>query len=422
MKSSRTKPARDQESASTVSIEVPLPLLQEFGAIEAHFFGLCIDAGQRVLRAMMEADRTRQCGPKWIADASRTARRAGSTGSPITLGGRRIVVPRLRMRAVGGAELALPSYTWAADRDPLDRRTLEAIAVGVASRRYGRSLDPLPAGVAERATSKSAVSRRFVARSTALLAEWLARPLGALELVAILIDGIFFDQRCVLIALGVDTSGQKHVLGLHEGSTENATVAKALLGDLIERGLDPERPRLFVIDGGKGVRRALRELWADRAVVQRCQVHKRRNVRAHLPERLQRRVAATMQQAYDTPDAARAQAQLERLARDLDREHPGAAASLREGLAETLTLQRLGLRGALYRTLRSTNVIENLNGSIVAYARNVKRWRDGQMVLRWVGAALHEATAHFRRIRGYRDLPTLTAALAILDKESAKAA
>lgn len=421
-RSSRTKPTPDQETTATVSIEVPLPLLKEFGTIEAQFFGLCIDAGQRVLRAMMEADRTRQCGPKWVADATRTARRAGSTGSPITLGGRRIVVPRLRMRAMGGAELALPSYTWAADRDPLERRTLEAIAVGVATRRYGRSLDPLPAEVPERATSKSAVSRRFVTRSAALLAEWLARPLGPLELVAVLIDGIFFDQRCVLIALGIDASGQKHVLGLHEGSTENTTVAKALLGDLIERGLDPERPLLFVIDGGKGVRRALRELWGHRAVVQRCQVHKRRNVRAHLPERLQRRVAAAMQQAYDTPDAARAQAQLERLARTLEREHPGAAASLREGLEETLTLQRLGLRGALYRTLRSTNVIENLNGSIVAYARNVKRWRDGQMVLRWVGAALHEATAHFRRVRGYRDLSTLTAALVVLDKETAKAA
>jgi hypothetical protein len=169
-------------------------------------------------------------------------------------------------RSRAGTELALPSFTWAAARDPLERRTLEAMAIGVSTRRYARSLDPLPADVEERATSKSAVSRRCVARSAALLAEWLVRPLGALDLVAILIDGIYFDQRCVLIALGLDTNGHKHILGLHEGSTENTTVAKALLGDLIERGLDPERPRLFVIDGAKGLRRAIRDLWGARAL------------------------------------------------------------------------------------------------------------------------------------------------------------
>jgi len=177
-----------------------------------------------------------------------------------------------------------------------------------------------------------------------------------------------------------------------------------------------------VIDGGKGLRRAIRELWGARAVVQRCQVHKRRNVRDHLPDPLHARVLVAMQRAYDTPDPAQALAQLERLARALERQHPGAAASLREGLEETLTLQRLGLAGALYRTLRSTNTIENLNGSIATYARNVKRWRDGQMVLRGVGAALHEASAHFRRVRGYRQLPILIAALAKLDKETQKAA
>jgi transposase-like protein len=246
--------------------------------------------------------------------------------------------------------------------------------------------------------------------------------LGELELAAVLIDGLFFDNRCVLIALGIATNGQKHVLGLHEGSTENTTVAKALLGDLIDRGLDPEQPLLFVIDGGKGVRRAITELWGARGVVQRCQVHKRRNVRAHLPERLQLRVGAAMQRAYELRDYAQARAQLERLAHELEREHPGAAASLREGLEETLTLQRLGLTGPLSRSLRSTNTIENLNGSLVAFSRNVKRWRDGLMVVRWVGAALHEAARGFRRVKGHREIPTLLAALAKLDKETKRAA
>lgn len=423
MRKSRMKRRADQASAPPgVTVQMPLPVIEMLAGIGEHFFELCVHAGQRVLHAMMEADRTEQCGPKWIADAARTAQRAGSTASAVTLGGRRIVLRRLRARSRAGTELALPSFTWAAARDPLERRTLEAMAIGVSTRRYARSLDPLPADVEERATSKSAVSRRFVARSAALLAEWLGRPLGALDLVAILIDGIYFDQRCVLIALGLDTNGHKHVLGLHEGSTENTTVAKALLGDLIERGLDPERPRLFVIDGAKGLRRAIRDLWGARALVQRCQVHKRSNVRNHLPEALQARVLTAMHRAYDTPDPAQALAQLERLARALEREHPGAAASLREGLEETLTLQRLGLTGALYRSLRSTNAIENLNGSVSRYARNVKRWRHGHMVLRWVGAALHEASTHFRRIRGYRELPILIAELAKLDKETKKAA
>jgi transposase-like protein len=423
MKKSRTKPRTDQASQPAhITIQMPLPMATTFDAMKDEFFELCLEAGQRVLSAMMEADRTQRCGPKWVARAARTVRRAGSTPSAVTLGGRRIVVKRLRARTVSGTEVTLPSFTGVAKRDPLDRRTMEAVAVGVATRRYRRSLDPLPASITERAASKSAVSRRFVARSMALLAQWLARPLEGLELATVMIDGIFFDQRCVLIALGIEANGQKHVLGLHEGSTENATVAKTLLSDLIERGLDPERPLLFVIDGGKGLRRAIAELWGTRALVQRCQVHKRRNVRAHLPERLHGRVSAAMQRAYDTANADHARTQLERLAREFEREHPGAAASLREGLEETLTLQRLGVTGMLYRALRSTNAIENLNGSIAAYSHNVKRWRDGRMVLRWVGAALHEAASHFNRMRGYRELPTLIAALTKLDKESKNAA
>lgn len=424
MKKSRTKPRRGQTepAPAQVTIQMPLPLAETFSRLQDHFFELCLAAGQHALTAMMEADRTRACGPKWTSDAARTARRAGSTPSPVTLGGRRIVVTRLRARTVAGREVALPSFVGVAHRDPLERRTMEAVAVGVATRRYGRSLDPLPADIPERATSKSAVSRRFVARSTAVLAQWLARPLRELELAAVLIDGLFFDNRCVLIALGLETNGQKHVLGLHEGSTENTTVAKALLGDLIDRGLDPERPLLFVIDGGKGVRRAITELWGRRGVVQRCQVHKRRNVRAHLPDRLQLRVSAAMQRAYDLRDYAQARAALERLARELEREQPGAAASLREGLEDTLTLQRLGITGTLYRNLRSTNAIENLNGSLVAFSRNVKRWRDGLMVVRWVGAALHEAARGFRRVKGFREIPTLMAALAQLDKEATRAA
>ena len=336
---------------------------------------------------------------------------AGARAGKVTLGGRRILVPRLRARSIDGHELALPSFTYAAGRDPLDARTLEAIAIGVTTRKYRRALDPLPAGTRERAVSKSSVSRRFVARTSAQLATWLARPLDDLDVRVIFLDGLHFREHVVVLALGVDAQGQKHVLALHEGTTENATVCKALLTDLRERGLDLDRPMLFVIDGGSGLRKALRETCGPTAIVARCQVHKRRNVLEHLPEAMCPRVRRVLDEAYGLEDAALAKRRLEQLAAGLERTHPGAAASLREGLDEVLTLQRLGVTGALYHTLRSTNAIENLNGGVGRFARNVHRWRDGRMLVRWIAAALQEVRRGFRRVRGYRDLPALIAAL-----------
>jgi hypothetical protein len=248
-----------------VTVQMPLPVIEMFAGIEEHFFELCVHAGQRVLHAMMEADRTEQCGPKWIADAARTAQRAGSTASAVTLGGRRIVLRRLRAVARRhGARVAELHLGGGA------RSVGAAHARGDGDRREHAALRTQPRPAARRCGGARDLEERRVAPlrgpQRALLAEWLVRPLGALDLVAILIDGIYFDQRCVLIALGLDTNGHKHILGLHEGSTENTTVAKALLGDLIERGLDPERPRLFVIDGAKGLRRAIRDLWGARAL------------------------------------------------------------------------------------------------------------------------------------------------------------
>ena len=202
-----------------------------------------------------------------------------------------------------GAELRLPSFGFASSRDPLDHRTLEAIAVGVSTRKYGRSLETLPIGESERSVCRSSVSRRFVALSSGLLARWMSRALDRLDIRVVMVDGIFLRDHCILIALGVASDGAKHVLGLREGSTENATVTKAMLSELIDRGLSAERPILFVIDGGKGLRKAISELFGAAAVVQRCQVHKRRNVLEHLPESTQPSVRRAMHQAYDTPDA-----------------------------------------------------------------------------------------------------------------------
>ncbi len=405
---------RDRQAPSAVervTVELPLPLLATLEDTQSAFFGLCVTAGKHVLEAMMEADRTALCGPAGQHDPARIAGRAGSATSRVVLGGREIALRRLRVRSHADGELSLPSFAAAAARDPLDRHTLAAMAAGVSMRRYGRSLDPLPPTEHEHGATRSAVSRRFVALTEARLSAWFSAPLGELDLCVVMIDGIVFREHCVLLALGIDSDGGKHALGLREGTTENAAVAKALLSELVERGLRTERRLLFVIDGAKALRKALRECFGGLAVVQRCQVHKLRNVLEHLPERLRPSVAKAMHQAWSAADPKLARRQLERLAASLDKQHPSAAASLREGLDETLTLQRLGIQGALYRTLRSTNAIENLNGGVAVYTRNVKRWRGGRMILRWVGAAMAEVQKGFRRIRGHGDLSKLISAL-----------
>jgi putative transposase len=419
MTKTRTLRRKDQGAAApeTVTVQLPLPVLAAMTDVRQSFHALCIDAGRQVLGAMMEHERTALCGPKWRPNPERTAHRGGSTQSLVVLGGRQIEVKRPRVRSRDGRECALPSYQWAAARDPLDHHTVEAIACGVSTRHYPRTLDPLPPAEREVAVSRSAVSRRFVALSAAVVATYLSRPLGELDLRVIVIDGKVFHEHTLLVALGVTARGDKVVLGVREGTTENAGVVKALLRDLIERGLSAEHALLFVIDGGKGLRSAIASLFGKYALIQRCQVHKERNVLDHLPDALHPGTARALRDAYDTGDAALAERQLERLARSLEREHPGAAASLREGMAETLTLLRLGVRGRLYRSLRSTNIIENLNGSVARFTRHVRRWRDGAMMVRWVATALTEAEKKFRRLKGHKDMPRLLAALTAHERQ-----
>ncbi len=409
MKRSRTGSSAGKAPAAppVATVQVPLPLLAVLADAKTAFFGLCLTAGQQVFQTLMEQDRLQLCGPKNVPDPDRQAYRGGSAPSEVVPGGRRIVLPCLRARSVTGEELTLPSFAYASARDPLDAHTLEAIAVGVTTRKYPRTLEPLRPDVPERAVSKSAVSRRLVALTSARLTTWLATPLDALDIRVVLIDGLHFRDHVILLALGLDAEGTKHVLALREGTTENATVCKALLADLRDRGLDLDRPILFIVDGGTGLRKAIREHCGRAALVHRCQIHKRRNVLEHLPEAMRPRIGRALDEAYALPDAALAQRRLEQLAAGLERTHPGAAASLREGLAETLTLQRLGVTGALYRTLRSTNAIENLNGLVGHFIRNVRRWRDGRMLVRWIATGLADAQQRFRRIRGCSDLAAL---------------
>jgi putative transposase len=281
-------------------------------------------------------------------------------------------------------------------------------------------LEPVGSEVeaAATSTSRSAVSRRFVARTETALAEMMSADLSGLDLVALMVDGVHFAESCCVVALGIAADGIKVPLGVVEGATENATVVTDLLVGLRERGLDVTRPILVVIDGAKALASAVRAVF-DRPMIQRCQLHKVRNVESKLPKALAALVAKKMRAAYRDPDPLSAQAALEQLARDLDNSHPGAAASLREGLTDTLTVGRLGVPPTLARTLRSTNAIESMIEICRDHAANVKRWRDGQMALRWCAAGMGEAAKQFRRVNGLLHLAALQRALdAHFDKSS----
>ena len=297
----------------------------------------------------------------------------------------------------------------------MDRPTLNAVACGISSRKYARSLDPLPESIEERSTSKSSVSRRSVAMTAKQLTTWLTTPLGDRHFPIVMIDGIHLGDPVVLIALGIDLEGKKQVLGLREGNTENGQGVRSLLRDLVTRGVDPERGRLFVIDGALALTSAIQKTFGSLAKIQRCQIHKLHNMLGHLPDHLHANVTAVLREAWAMRDATVAKRRLERLASSLEADHPGAAASVREGLDETLTLQALGIDGRLYVKLRTTNAIGNLNSGIAWYSKNVKRWQSGSMVVRWGSAAIVEAEKKFRRVQGWQDIQKLIRVLAVLE-------
>jgi transposase-like protein len=374
---------------------------------------LAVGAGLQVMQALMEADVTVLVGPKGKHNMTRTAVRHGRESGSVTLGGRRVPVTRPRVRAADGAgELPIPSYQLFTSTEILGKMAMEKMLAGLSTRRYPVGLEPVGQQVTETssATSKSAVSRRFVAMTETALAELLSQDLSGLDLVALMIDGVHFAETCCIVALGIDIEGNKHPLALVEGSTENATLVTGLLVGLRERGLDVTRPMLVGLDGSKALRKAVVDV-LDRPVIQRCQLHKIRNVKDHLPQRLRSSVGRRMTDAYHADSALEAEAALLALAKELDRTHPGAAASLREGLDETLTVLRLGVPPTLARTLRSTNCIESMISVCREHAANVKRWRDGQMALRWCAAGMVEAGKQFRRVNGHLHLPSLRAAL-----------
>jgi putative transposase len=393
--------------------QVTVALAELAGAAHEGLLALAVGTGLGVLGSLLDADVERLAGPKGRHNPDRAAVRHGTQPGKVTLGGRRVRVDRPRVRSADGAtELSLPTWRAFAATELLDQLTLERMLAKLSTRRYQAGLEPVGSRVVQDATgtSKSAVSRRFVAATERALAELLAADLTGLDLVALMVDGIRVAEHCCVVALGITIDGTKVPLGLAEGATENTTVVTDLLAGLRDRGLEVTQPILVVIDGAKALRRAVGDVF-DHPVIQRCQLHKLRNVTDRLPDAVASAVAKRMRAAYHNPDPLLAQADLEALARELHRSHPGAAASLREGLAETLTIIRLGVPPTLARTLRSTNSVESMIEICRDHAANVKRWQDGQMVLRWIAAGMGEAAKQFRRVNGYLHLPALRSAL-----------
>ena len=390
--------------------QVMISLADLARSAKEHVLAFSVALGLQALGKLMEADLVRLVGPKGRHRADRSAYRHGSERRSVTLGARLVEVDRPRARSRAGGELQLPSYEAALDRDLLSEAALARMLAGVSTRQYERTLEPV-GEVPTRGTGRSAVSARFVQATSAKLAQLRSRDLAPLGIVALFIDGIAIADHTLVVALGVDRAGGKHVLGLEEGSTENAVVCRRLLAGLIERGLPADRALLFVIDGGKAIRRAIADAYGALALVGRCRLHKRRNVMDALPEGLRPLIGHKLDAAWAKDDPDEAERSLRRLATSLEEGHPGAAASLREGLEETLTISRLGLSPALVRTFKSTNPIESLGDGIRVIERNVKNWKSGTMALRWTAAAMLERATRFRRINGYRDTWLLVRAL-----------
>ena len=383
-------------------------------AVGASFERFCLTTGLATLAGMLEEDAAAVCGPRYGRAEGRAGHRWGTTTGKVGFHGGKVEIARPRVRSRDGGEVTLPSWAAALSEDLLGKCALNLMLINVSTRKYGRAVRlpegdvPAPRGAG---VSKSAVSRRFVALSAVRMKQWMAADLSNLDLLIIQIGGIHIDEDLMLLAaVGIDGNGDKHPLGVIEGATENAAVVQALLDNLVGRGLDPAVCRLFIIDGAKALSKAIRNTFGRDVPIQRCQ--KARNITERLAKPLQAGVRKARRQAWELDDADTAERLIRNLARRLEQDAPGVSASILEGLDEILTVTRLGLPVELRRSLACTNVIENMNGTIRQVCRNVKRWRDASMALRWTGAAMLEAAKGFRRLKAHKQLPILRAALA----------
>lgn len=395
-------------------------VLDVLGDIEVNLAQELRGIGLEVMRAVMEFEISSIVGEKGKHQADRRYLRWGSNPGSLVIDGMKIKSPVPRVLEVNsGKSYGLKTYGLFRRSGDLVKRAYRDLIRGISTRRFAEGVEAFLDG---HGISSSSVSRRMITATAAKVEELFSRSLAKLELAVLMLDGVDVGGHAVIIALGIDTKGVKHILGLRQGATENAVVAKCLLEELVERGLDLEHPILVVIDGAKALRKAVTDVLGENAAVQRCTVHKKRNVLAHLPKTDQGWVSRRMLQAYDLSDADKARKELTNLAEQLEKINPSAAKSLLEGLEETLTVQRLRLPEELRRRLRSTNMIESTNSGVRDRSRNVKRWRDGLHVERWTAASLLECEKKFRRINGYQHMNVLVAALSNDRKQKQQAA
>lgn len=372
---------------------------------------LSVQVGLEVLRQMLAVDVTALAGAKGRHNPDRSAYRHGTETTRVVMGGQKVSVKRPRVRSKEGSELQLPTLSVFQNEDPLNRVLLQRLLCGVSTRKYSRTLDESLEDAA--CVSKSEASRRFAAAMEARMDEFFKRRIEG-SFPAMMIDGLELGKMTIIAAMGIDSEGRKRILGLAEGGSENSEVVKALLADMVERGLDASEPRLYILDGGKALHKAVKDTFGKKAVIQRCQVHKKRNVLSYLPESEQANVSLAMTTAYREFEYDKAKASLELLADNLAYRYPKAADSLREGLEETLTAHRLKLPGLLRQTLSSTNAMESANSGCMGIIRRVCNFKNGAMTLRYAAAGFLEAERGFRRIKGYKQIPILQNALARL--------
>lgn len=372
---------------------------------------LSVQVGLEVLRQMLAVDVTALAGAKGRHNPDRSAYRHGTETTRVVMGGQKVSVKRPRVRSKEGSELQLPTLSVFQNEDPLNRVLLQRLLCGVSTRKYSRTLDESLEDAA--CVSKSEASRRFAAAMEARMDEFFKRRIEG-SFPAMMIDGLELGKMTIIAAMGIDSEGRKRILGLAEGGSENSEVVKALLADMVERGLDASEPRLYILDGGKALHKAVKDTFGKKAVIQRCQVHKKRNVLSYLPESEQANVSLAMTTAYREFEYVKAKASLELLADNLAYRYPKAADSLREGLEETLTAHRLKLPGLLRQTLSSTNAMESANSGCMGIIRRVCNFKNGAMTLRYAAAGFLEAERGFRRIKGYKQIPILQNALARL--------
>lgn len=391
-----------------VLLELPLPVADVIESIPEVIRELSQEAGLMLMSAAMQSECEKIAGPKHSKNLLRRASWWGSDLSPVYYDRQKVLIDRPRLRGKDNKEISLATYKALKNPTGMRGTVLKNMVLGISSRNYEEAVEGVMKGYGIR---KSSVSRHFVQATAEQMREFIERDLSDLELVAIFIDGIEFKGQLLVVSLGLDKMGKKHILGLWQGATENTTVCTRLLEDMIRRGLDTGKAYLFVLDGSKALRSAIAKAFGSDAAVQRCQQHKRRNVRDHLVEEHRVSIDARIAAAYKMADYDGALKSLELTVRYLERLNPSAAASLKEGLEETLTVHKLGVTGLLRKTLATTNPIESCFSVTRTITGRVKRWRGGDMVQRWAIASLLRAEKRFNRVKGYREIPKLALSL-----------